>query len=69
MKKTIPFLLIGCLLFSCSAKKKVADLVVHNATIYTVDSTFSTADAMVITDGIIIEVGTAKELLEKYDAV
>ncbi len=55
------------LLASCSAKKK-ADLLVYNATIYTVDSSFSTAEAMVIADGKILAVGNTADLEKEYDA-
>lgn len=59
--------LIG-LLVSCNSNSKTeADLLVYNAKIYTVDSTFSTAEAFVVKDGKFLEVGTAKDLEEKYD--
>jgi predicted amidohydrolase YtcJ len=54
-------------LVSCSQKQK-ADLLVYNATIYTVDSTFSTAGAMVIKEGKIAAVGKLAELEKKYEA-
>lgn len=54
-------------LASCSTKKK-ADLLVYNATIYTVDSSFSTAEAMVIKDGKIVAVGKSPDLEKHYDA-
>lgn len=54
-------------LFSCNSKTP-ADLLVFNATIYTVDSTFSTAEAMAIRDGKIIAVGKTADLREQYDA-
>lgn len=49
---------------SCSVKK--VDLIVHHATIYTVDSAFSIAEAMAITDGKIVAVGTNDEIMKKY---
>jgi predicted amidohydrolase YtcJ len=52
---------------SCNQKEK-ADLIVFNATIYTVDSAFSTAEAMVTRDGRILETGSRAGLEEKYDA-
>lgn len=63
----IPLLLISALVFSCSSKKK-ADLFVYNATIYTVDSAFSTAEAMVIAEGKVLETGKKAELEKKYKA-
>ncbi len=66
MKK---ILLIICVfsLFSCSQKKK-ADLLVYNATIYTVDSSFSTAEAMAIADGKILATGKMADLEKEYEA-
>jgi predicted amidohydrolase YtcJ len=55
------------LLASCSAKKK-ADLLVYNATIYTVDSSFSTAEAMAIADGKILATGKMADLEKEYEA-
>jgi predicted amidohydrolase YtcJ len=67
MKKYLFAVAITVFLFSCSSKEK-ADLLVYNATIYTVDADFSTASAMAIKDGKIIEIGISEELIEKYDA-
>lgn len=53
-------------LFFIGCSKPSADLLVYNATIYTVDSNFSTTTAMVIKDGKIADTGTAEQLLEKY---
>ena len=54
-------------LFACSQKEKV-DLLVYNATIYTIDSSFSVAEAMAIKDGKIVEVGKNRKLQNKYEA-
>ena len=54
-------------LYSCSPKTKI-DLLVYNATIYTVDSVFSTAEAMAVNNGRIVETGKTSELRNKYDA-
>jgi predicted amidohydrolase YtcJ len=66
MKNFLVALLV-IVLFSCNTKEK-ADLFVYNATIYTVDSSFSTAEAMVVKDGKIIATGTTAELEKNYDA-
>ena len=66
MKKVLLFLFVIPFI-SCSQKTKV-DLLVYNATIYTVDATFSTAEAMAVKDGKIIEVGRTTDLQNKYDA-
>ncbi|RYZ22554.1 MAG: amidohydrolase, partial [Chitinophagaceae bacterium] len=55
-----------CFLVSCSQKTTV-DLLVYNAKIYTVDSSFSTAEAMAVKDGKIVETGTTKTLTDKYE--
>ena len=52
-------------MFACSSKNE-ADLIVANATIYTVDDAFSKAEAMVVNSGNIIAVGTTNEILAKY---
>ncbi len=54
-------------LTSCGGPKKVDTLVV-NAVIYTVDSSFSTAQAMAIKDGIIVATGTDGEIRAAYTA-
>lgn len=55
------------LLFSCSNKHQ-ADLIVHNAVVYTVDSTFSNAESFAIKDGKFLAVGSNDEILGKYEA-
>lgn len=53
---------------SCSHKSHHADLVIHNAKIYTLDDKNSIAEAMAISDGKIIELGTEQYILNKYSA-
>src|SRR5688500_14802264 len=65
--KTIITILILVVFFSCATKEK-ADLLVFNATIYTVDSAFSIADAMAIKDGKILATGKMTDLEKKFDA-
>lgn len=50
------------LIMACSKRQKV-DLIIANATIYTVDSTFSKASDMAISNGKIIAIGT-KQVIE-----
>lgn len=66
MKKLWPLLLV--LVAACKQKEFNADTLVKNAQVYTVDSTFSTADAFVINNGKIIAVGKADTLEQKYFA-
>lgn len=67
MKKLICAFTVALLLTACAQKEK-ADLIIYNATIYTVDSSFSSAEAMVIKDGKVLATGTRAALEEKYDA-
>ncbi|MHB8206188.1 amidohydrolase [Mucilaginibacter sp.] len=67
MKKLWPILFLIAL--SCKQKKEYnADLLVKNALIYTVDSSFSTAQAFVVSAGKIIAVGDSATLSKKYSA-
>jgi predicted amidohydrolase YtcJ len=67
MKRTT-LLLIFMLAFASSfAVKKKADLLVYHCTIYTVDAAFTTAEAMVISQGKIIATGKKNELEKEYD--
>lgn len=67
MPKKVFVLLVSCtFLFSCSLKKENADLIIHNATIYSVDSSFTIYEAMAVKDGKIIELNSNAEILNKY---
>src|ERR1700752_3723605 len=65
--KTINLIVFTLIFFACSSKEKI-DLLVFNATIYTVDPSFSTAEAMAVKDGKIVETGKTADLEKKYDA-
>jgi len=60
------FLLLAIAIASCAPEKIPADLLIKNATIYTVDKDFSTANALVVKDGKILEIGLKPELELKY---
>src|SRR6478736_1479123 len=60
------FAVISCFV-SCSSKTTV-DLIVHNGIVYTVDSSFSTAQAFAVKDGKIVEVGNNEAILNNYEA-
>ncbi|MCR5889538.1 amidohydrolase [Hymenobacter sp. J193] len=51
-----------------SGNRQPADVLVFNATVYTVDSAFSQAQAFAVKDGKFLAVGTAEELRAKYQA-
>jgi predicted amidohydrolase YtcJ len=67
MNKLSGFILLSLLAASCNHKEKV-DLLIYNATIYTVDSSFSVANAIAISKGKIVATGATDELLAKYEA-
>ncbi len=51
----------------CKPARQV-DTIVHNAVVYTVDDQFATAEAFVVSQGLIVAVGTNDEILKKYTA-
>lgn len=60
-----------CLLiisFLSCRQKKPADLIIHNARVYTVDSHFSIVESFAIKEGKVIALGTGQEILAGYDA-
>jgi predicted amidohydrolase YtcJ len=61
-------LLALALLSGCGVKREAVDLLVTNATVYTVDSTFAKAEAFAVKDGKFVAVGTASDLKAKYQA-
>ncbi|MBL8000997.1 MAG: amidohydrolase [Flavobacteriales bacterium] len=52
----------------CAFKDQEADLVVHNARIITLDEAGSVHQAMAVRDGIILELGPEREILNRYRA-
>ncbi|MDA3824247.1 MAG: amidohydrolase [Bacteroidales bacterium] len=67
MSRIIAFSFIFSLLGFPMKKDKV-DLLVKDATIYTVDETFTVVEAFVVKNGYIFETGTSAELTKKYKA-
>lgn len=66
MRKFI-FLFFSLIFFSCSPKQQV-DLIIHNAVIYTVDSSFSKAESFAISDGKFVAVGGNSDILNNFTA-
>ncbi|MGQ0828448.1 MAG: amidohydrolase [Bacteroidota bacterium] len=64
MRKIVFFL--GIIIFSSCSNKQQADLIVHNAMVYTVDSVFSNAQSFAVKDGKFIAIGSNDEILNKY---
>jgi predicted amidohydrolase YtcJ len=58
---------LATLLYSCRGKES-ADMLLFNGVVYTVDSAFSTAEAIAVKDGKIIAVGKNNEIKGKYAA-
>ena len=65
MKTLYTLLLSALVLASCSTEK--ADLIIHNAKIYTVNDAFDIKSAVAIKDGKFIAIG-GEEILSKYNA-
>lgn len=68
LKTIISCLGFALLLSSCSEEKIKADLIIHHAKIYSVDSSFTVYEAMCISNGKVLELGSNKEILKKYEA-
>lgn len=66
--KYIIYSLMLLTLFSSCNKKDEADLILHNAVIYTIDKEFSTASAFAVKDRKFIAVGNDNEILENFEA-
>ncbi len=64
------FIISAFCLFSCQEGKKEnwVDLIVYNATIYTVDSSFSVKQSMAINGGKIVATGTNEEIKANYNS-
>ncbi|MFT4698883.1 MAG: putative amidohydrolase YtcJ [Flavobacteriaceae bacterium] len=60
------FLLVVLISFISCETKETADLLVKNASVYTVNESFDVVSAFVIKDGKILEVGNTSDLEKKY---
>ena len=66
MKKILYLLTIIVLSTSCQQEK--VDLIITNANVYTVDESFSNAEAFAVKDGKFVAVGSSLEITSKYVA-
>jgi predicted amidohydrolase YtcJ len=66
LNKLGTYTLLLTLFCSCKFRQKIP-LLVHHAKIYTVDERFSIAEAMAISDGKIVAIGTNDEILKAYE--
>ncbi|MCB2379083.1 amidohydrolase [Hymenobacter sp. BT635] len=60
--------LLGFAACTSSPSRQPADLLVYNATVYTVDSTFSQAQAFAVREGKFVAVGPADSLRQQFQA-
>lgn len=60
--------LSAILLFASCNNSNTADTIIHHAKIYTVDTAFSIAEAMVVKDGKIVAIGKNEDILKAYSA-
>ncbi|MGN0004047.1 MAG: amidohydrolase [Sphingobacterium composti] len=65
--KYIGILITLFLFIRCTTNIEV-DLIVHNAKIYTVDSSFTIQEAFAVKNGVFIDIGTSKQILQRYKA-
>ncbi len=68
MRKFLMPLTILMMLNACQNQKESADLIVTGGRIYTLDSGFSIAEALVVKDGRILATGSSENILAKYHA-
>ena len=67
MRNFIGLLFCSFLFIACTSSNE-ADMLLFNGKIYTVDSAFSTVEAVVVKDGKIIATGTSEDLKKQFQA-
>ena len=68
MNRVLIVLVILCVMSSCNSQKMKVDLIVSNATVYTVDDSVGAAESFAVNGGKFIAVGTTKDILAKYSS-
>ena len=66
-KLGVAWLALGALA-GCQGQRESVDLLVTNATVYTVDSTFAKAEAFAVKDGKFVAVGSSADLKSRFSA-
>ena len=66
-KLGVAWLALGALA-GCQSQRESVDLLVTNATVYTVDSTFAKAEAFAVKDGKFVAVGSSADLKSRFSA-
>ncbi len=65
-----PLILFAVMSLSgCQTPDKTVDLLIKDATVYTVDENFSTCTSFVVKDGRIVDTGSADEMEKRYSAI
>ncbi len=64
--KSLLIALTACLLLSSCITKQEVDMIVHNATIYSIDDNNNIHEAMAINNGKIVALGKENQILNKY---
>ena len=68
-KRYLLAVLVVLFLVSCeNLQKERVDLIIHNATIYTVNESFAKEEALAVLDGDIIAIGPEHEIMNKYQS-
>lgn len=67
MRHIASLLLLLVVLASCGHRQQ-ADLILHHGRVYTIDSSFTIADAFAVRDGRILAVGTTAQIMAAYTA-
>lgn len=65
MKQLTLLLFIFLIVTSCQERDLVPDLVIHNAKVYSVDSSRSVYEAVAVKNGLILELGKSSDILAK----
>lgn len=65
--RIVTFLSLFIIVVSCTPKQEV-DLIITNATVYTVNDAFAKAESFAIKDGAFVAVGTTEEITTAYTA-
>lgn len=64
--RLLAIILFGAIMSGCAFRNEEADLIVHNAVIYTCADDGRIYDAMAIKDGKILEIGPERQIMNKY---
>jgi predicted amidohydrolase YtcJ len=65
---SLALLIVVGIISGCSSPKEKADLIVHNATIYTVDEGFSIVQAFAVKGNRFVAIGSNNAILSSYEA-